>query len=305
MFEMFHYAGWYLSCRVFGKRKPLQSVVFIGSVCNLQCLHCAIAKGVAEGKIPKFNFPMSRVKDLMQQCYDAGSRMVTFEGGEPLMWRDGDKTVEDLVKEAKKMGFVSTSFSTNGTLPIPNSCTDRIFVSLDGTREFHDAIRGKGQFDLLVKNVAASKYPHISVNFVANRINYGCIDDLMKELKSHKNIKGISFNLHTPHGGTEDMLLPREKRIEFIDKVIKYKKEGYTIINSTEGLRRLRENSYKPQCWITDFVLPDGKRYAQCMGSLEPGVCKNCGYGMGAEMSAIWELKPSTIIEGMKLFSKV
>jgi len=134
MFEVFHYANWYLQCRILGKRMPLQSVIFITSHCNLQCRHCSIARMVAEGKLPQEHFPLAKVRNLLQQCYNAGSRMVTFEGGEPLMWRDGDYDLEYLVKEAKRIGFLSTSYSTNGSLPIPDSSTDRIFVSLDGTR---------------------------------------------------------------------------------------------------------------------------------------------------------------------------
>ena len=304
MFELAHYAAWHFKCRFMGKRMPLQSVVFITSYCNLQCKHCAIAKLVAEGQIKREHFPLSKVKDLLKQCYDAGSRMVTFEGGEPLMWRDGDCDLEHLVKEARNMGFFSTSYSTNGTLPIPNSSTDRIFVSLDGTKEYHDAIRGEGNFDLTMKNIAESAYPHISVNFVANKINWECVSDVVELTAKTKNIKGISINFHTPHGGTEDMFLPWDKRRQVVDKVIKLKKEGYPIINSTAGLKRLRDNNYTKRCWITDFVLPDGKRHPQCFGA-EEGICDKCGYGMGAEMSALYDLSPSTIIEGLKLFSKV
>ncbi len=304
MFEVFHYAGWYLQCRVLGKRKPLQSVIFITSYCNLRCRHCAIEKQVDEGKIPQEHFPLAKVKDLLQQCYDAGSRMVTFEGGEPLLWRDGNYDIEYLVQEAKRMGFLSTSYSTNGTLPIPASSTDRIFVSLDGTKKYHDAVRGEGSFDKLMTHIKESAYSHISVNFVANVINWECLDDLMKLVAETPKIKGISVNFHTPHAGTEDMFLPWDKRRIVVDKTLKYKKDGYPIINSTEGLKRLRENQYSKQCWITDFVLPDGKRYSQCIGAAE-GICDKCGYGMGAEMSALYELNFSTISEGLKLFSKI
>jgi Fe-coproporphyrin III synthase len=304
MLEIFYYANWYFKSRFLGKKIPLQSVIFIGSRCNLKCKHCGVAKATEAGLLDGEDFPFEKVISLMKQCYDAGSRMVTFEGGEPLLWKEGDLVLEDLITAAHKMGFVSTSFSTNGTLPIPNGKTDRIFVSLDGTRKYHDMIRGDGCFDLAIKNINESNYPHLSVNFVANVMNWSDLPDFIETVSKIPNIKGISVSFHTPHTGTEDMFLPWDKRHQVVDWLIDFKKKGYPIINSTEGLRRLRDNKYVQRCWVTDFVLPDGKRYPYCPG-YEEKICEKCGYGMGAEMSAVWDLVPSTIIVGLKLFSKV
>lgn len=303
MFELVHYAVWYAGCCLLGKRTPIQSVVFITSRCNLNCKHCAIAKGVAEGMLKAEDFTFSQVMDLLEQCYNAGSRMVTFEGGEPLLWQDGSCNLEDLVKEARKMGFLSTSYSANGTLPIPNSSTDRIFISLDGTKEYHDAIRGKGTFDLAMQNIEESQYPHISVNMVVNNINWRCVPEVIDLVAKARNIKSISINFHTPHVGVEGLFLPWDKRKLVLDQVIKFKKDGYPIANSLAGLKRMYDNKFTKRCWISNFVLPDGKLHPQCLGA-EEGICDRCGYGMGAEMSALYDLAPSTIREGLRLFSK-
>jgi len=258
---------------------------------------------VAEGTLKAEHFTFSKVMDLLKQCYDAGSRMVTFEGGEPLLWQDGNHNLEDLVKEAKRMGFLSTSYSTNGALPIPNSSADRIFVSLDGTKEFHDEIRGKGSFDQLMYNIEQSAYPHISVNMVVNNVNWECVSDVIRLVAEVRNIKSISINFHTPHAGVEDLFLPWDKRRQVLDQVVEAKKEGYPIANSLEGLKRMYDNRFTKRCWITNFALPDGKLHPQCPGA-EEGICDKCGYGMGAEMSALYDFAPSTIKEGLKLFSK-
>jgi len=189
-------------------------------------------------------------------------------------------------------------------LPIPDSSTDRIFVSLDGTKEFHDDIRGKGSFDQLIQNIEHSPYPHISVNMVVNNINWKCVSDVIQLVTEARNIKSISINFHTPHAGVEDLFLPWDKRRQVLDQVIKFKKEGYPIANSLAALKLMYNNTFTKRCWITNFVLPDGKVHPQCPGA-EEGVCDRCGYGMGAEMSALFNLAPSTIREGLKLFSKV
>jgi len=270
----------------------------------LSCKHCTFARTVAREELKAEDFPFPKVTNLLKQCYDAGSRMVTFEGGEPLLWQDGERNVEYLVKEARRIGFISTSYSTNGTLPIPNSSTDRIFVSLDGTKEFHDAIRGEGVFERVMWNIEESPYPHISVNMDVNDINWTCVPDVIDLVAKTRNINGISINFQSPHAGTEELFLPWDKRQMVLDQVIKLKKEGYPIANSFAGLKRMYDNKYTRRCWISNFALPDGELHAMCPGA-EEGICDRCGYGMGAEMSALFDLAPSTIREGLKLFSKV
>lgn len=295
-------ALWYLKCRLLGKRIPLQSVVFITTRCNLSCQHCLIAKEIASGSLKAEDFKYAQILEILRHCYDAGSRIVHFEGGEPLLWRDGDYTIEDLIGESKRIGFFATSFTTNGTLPIKTDA-DLIWVSLDGMREIHDEIRGKGCFDRLMENVEGSSHPHICANMVINPLNWGTVEEVVKIVAQSKAFRGISINFHTPHPGVEDLFLPWEQRREVLDRVIKLKRQGFPIVNSYAGLKKLYSNNWHRRCWITNFVLPDGGIYEECSGRRE-GICQQCGYGMGTEMSSLFDLKPSAIISGLGLFSK-
>ncbi len=63
-------------------------------------------------------------------------------GGETFLWKDGDKTIRDLVKEAKEMGFLIVNVVTNGTFPLDLPEADLIMLSLDGDKNKHNMIRG-------------------------------------------------------------------------------------------------------------------------------------------------------------------
>jgi len=219
------------------------------------------------------------------------------------IYGDGSEksNLEDLVQEAKRTGFFAVTFTTNGTLPI-KSGADLIWVSIDGTREIHDQIRGKGSFDWLIENVEGSSHPRIYANMIINPLNYRVVEDVVKMVAQSKGFRAISMSFHTPHPGVEDLFLPWEKRKEVLDKVIELKKHGFPIINSFAGLNLHYSNKWKRRCWMNNFAFPDGEIHSECWGSRD-GICDRCGYGMGAEMSALFDLKPSPIGAALRLFS--
>ena len=76
-------------------------------------------------------------------------------GGEPLLYPGFDLLAETLAGRDFSLGIV-----TNGTLlprhaDIVCKCLDRIFVSMDGGRADHDAMRGAGVYDRAVAGLAA------------------------------------------------------------------------------------------------------------------------------------------------------
>mgnify|MGYP002510909286 CR=1 FL=1 len=148
MKKLFYLGQWFLRARLFGRKAPLQTVLFISDVCNLRCKHC----NVYELKNPH-NMTYEQVREHLQYSYDLGSRFVDFEGGEVTIWKDGDYRINDLIDLAKKIGFFSCTITTNAQLPFAGSHADSIWVSLDGIN-FHEEVRGKGTIAKLEKNIA-------------------------------------------------------------------------------------------------------------------------------------------------------
>lgn len=286
---------WFFKAKFLGKKNPLQSVIFISDKCNLKCKHC----NVYARKEPNIK-TYEQIKEELQYCYNIGSRFVDFEGGEPTMWHDGDHDLNSLIRLAKDMGFFSTTITTNAVKPFADSQADSIWVSLDGLGEYHDAVRGKGVFEKLVQNIESSEHSDLSVNMVVNAINYRSVDETIEFVKNNPHIKSISINFHTPYEGTEDMFLDWDIRSQVIDRVIAYKKKGYPIMNSVSGLKLMKHNKFKKQCWVSNFILADGTRLTECSGKTA-GICDRCGLCMAGEMRSVMTLKPDTIFAGMKL----
>ena len=287
---------WFFKAGILRKKIPLQTVIFISDRCNLKCKHCNI---YAKGAVITKNY--NQIKEELEYSYKLGSRFVDFEGGEPTMWYDEEgRNLNSLIRLAKEIGFFSATVTTNAVMPFNDSEADSIWVSLDGLGEYHDAIRGKGVFDRLVRNIADSGHKELSVNMVVNNINYKSLDETIEFAKSIPQIKSISINFHTPYEGTEELMLDWDRRIEAIDKVISYKKRGYPIMNSVSGLKLMKHNRFKKYCWVTNFILVDGTRLRECAGSVA-GVCDRCGFCMAGEMHSVMTLKPDTIFAGLKL----
>lgn len=296
MNKMFYLIKWLFSVKFLGQKKPLQSVIFITDKCNLRCRHCCIVK-----KSPCRMMSYEQVKVNLLKCYKDGSRFVDFEGGEPSLWRDGEKNINDLISLAKEIGFYSTTVTTNAQLPIIAN-SDLIWISLDGNKEAHDKNRGIGAYKNAMANIEKSNHPCLNINMTISKLNKQTVEEVANFALKNEKIKKISFNFYTPSKKDDEMMLSRKEKNEIIDKIIELKKKNYPIMNSFSGLNELKkeitkENSSK--CWITSFVDVDGKYTKGCLGA--PQICENCGFAMRAEMKSVFDLKIDTLLSGLDL----
>lgn len=290
-----YFVSWYGQVRLLGRRKPLQSVIFINNSCNLTCKHCCVYK--TQNPTVK---PYQQIEEELKRCYKAGSRFIDFEGGEPFLWRDGYLNINDLFDLAKNIGFFSTTVTTNAQLPFNHCRSDLIWVSLDGVGHYHDAIRGEGAFEKLEKNVALSDHRFLNANMVVNRLNIDSVEETIRFVTDHPKFKLIAINFHTPYPGTEELELDRETRIKVIDKILQLRRRGAPLMNTARGLERMKTLDFKKNCWITNFVLVDGSWHDECQGK-KANLCDRCGFAMSAEMQGLYELRPETIVAGLKV----
>lgn len=312
--QLFYLGFWFLRARFFGRRAPLQTVLFITDKCNLRCKHCSVY-GSAGYKQRSFE---DIVAD-MRYSYKQGSRFIDLEGGEPTLWKEGNRTINDLIDKALEIGFFSITVTTNAQQDFSWIHPQSIWVSMDGVGEYHDRIRGEGTFARLEENISKflshqgsndnskiqnSKFPSICVNMVVNALNYESLDAAMEYAKSNPAIEQISINFHTPYPGTEYLMLPPEKKAELIDKVLEYKRKGYPIMNSRSGLKLMKRNALGEiqlgkECFVTNFIYTDGSR-GLCLG-YGTEQCRVCGFCMAGEMASVWSFKLDTLLAGFKL----
>ena len=155
--------------------------------CNLRCKHCYQDDYCAEmTDAENFEVLDKYLRYLDENGY-AGHIYLT--GGEPLV----HPGFFSLCEKIEEKGLPLTVM-TNGTL-IDRSAANRmkwagvdvVQISLDGTKEIHDAIRGEGSFKKALEGIdhlVAQKIPVI-VSFTAQRKNIKCFEESAGICRDH------------------------------------------------------------------------------------------------------------------------
>ena len=290
--QLLYLPWWYFQVKFLGKKKPLQTVIFISNVCNYECKHCCVDKSSLS------TMSYEEVKSHLLYSFKQGSRFVDFEGGEPTLWRDGEKTVNDLCDLAKDIGFFSTTVTTNASEDFSWLNAEHVFVSLDGIKS-HDEIRSEGAFKRLETNIAKYRTPStLSVNMVINSINKEEVIETLEYAEKSPYINGISFNFYNQVGDNTFLKVTEKQTI--IDTLLDYKERNYNIINTKRGLKSLANPNYPKVCWITNFITVEENHFLGCP-SVNSEICNDCGLGMAGEMSALYNFSLDTIFSGLKL----
>ena len=283
LLQLIYLGWWFFRARFLGRRKPLQSVVFVTNGCNSTCRHCTHCTK-SEGFFCK---SFADIEKDLDYCYGQGARMLDIEGVHLLQWKDGELQVNDIFSLAKGKGF----FSVSTMVPAADYAAwqalqakvDVLWVSVMG---IHDCT--------LLENLQGT-----SLYMVVNNENYHELPAVLEFLQQHKDIRQIAFNFHTPFAGTEHLALSQQQREEVINQLIAYKHQGYRIMNSISGLKNMLSLRFKRHCWICNFIYCDGRRSPQCIDNMGSGICQCCGFSMAGEMNAVFSCKPDTILAGI------
>ncbi len=275
-----YFAGFGLKTVLFRKKDPILGTVIVTDKCNLNCKHCSV------GNITAIVHPYARIREEMRTLYDMGVRILFFCGGETFLWREGEKTIRDLVREAKRMGFLIVNVVTNGTFPIDLPEADLILLSLDGDRERHNAVRGD-TYDTIMANIRNASADNICFYMAINRINRDAVRDVCLLARDTKNVRAVSFNFHTPYPDTRELALSKEEKAACCEVIIEMMKEGAPVFNLKSAFPYLIDNSFPTPCYQC-VVIENGK-ISVCGRCIDvPGLCGECGYFFVAEYTLLF-----------------
>ena len=281
---------------LFRKKKPILGTVIATDRCNLKCKHCSV------NNITSVMHPYEKIKSEMQTLYDMGIRILFFCGGEVFLWRDGEKTIKDLVHEAKQMGFLIVNVVTNGTFKIDLPEADLILLSLDGDRERHNQIRGD-TYDTIMDNIRNATSDNICLYMAVNQLNKNVVTDVCRTARDTKNVRAVSFNFHTPYPDTRELALTKEDKKNVCDTISKMMDEGCPVFNLKSAFPYLIENKFPTPCHQC-VVIEDGK-ISTCGRCIDvPGLCEECGYFFVAEYTLIFRGNLKVIFEMFKTYLK-
>ncbi len=293
-------ADYYFKRKILGKRIPLIASFKVTYRCNLRCSGCPFhRRSDAERRQMTWREATGALDELQRR----GVPIVVFEGGEPLLWRDGTHDFSDLASYAKAR-FLRVAATTNGTYPL-NVPVDILWVSLDGLKETQDRLRSSS-FDQVWYNLETTSHPDIMIHLTLNRENWSETEALLQSLKKIPPVRGVTVQLFYPYGqGEAPLALSFDMRKAAIEKIIELKKKGFPIANSAGTLAAMIHNRWTCHDDVLVNVDPDGTItegcYVKSRGEIH---CADCGFTPVAEASRALDLRPGSILAGWRIFLK-
>ncbi len=276
---------------VLRRPEPLFYGIALTDRCNFECHGCHVSNS------GRPDMTWDRLVDTMQNAWNRGFRELYFSGGEPMLWHDGEHTIESAIAEARRIGFFHVHVYTNGTLGLDTSA-DLVWVSMDGLPGTFEMRRGN-HFSQVERAVREEQHPKTAVIYVIDSNTANGIEPFLQWVHETKfPIIGVMFYFHTPYYGRDELFLTAEKRAQVIDRLINCKRVGLPVINSWAGLLALKSGNWPRRLPVAYVMDVDGE-YVCCRASDD--ICVDCGYAACTEITESLRLRPSALL-GMRRY---
>ncbi len=209
--------------------------------CNLRCTHCYQTGGRTDElgleEIKSVAIEIDGTLKAWSGAYDiAFSPSFNITGGEPLLRQD----IFEIIETIGNLGF-NIYLLSNGTLitrerarVLAGLSVKGVQVSMEGTEEIHDSIRGKGSFASSVNGIRnlLEAGLNVTVNATLSEIN---ISDFMGlvELAVFLGVQRLGFSRLVPSGrglGLLDKMMGSEKVRETYEKIFSIRQKGLEIV---------------------------------------------------------------------------
>lgn len=223
--------------RVILTRRPEYIIWIFTASCNLDCLHCYTYRfrGLKE-------LPLEKKLSIVRDIGESGIEYVNLTGGEPLV----HPHIADLLLELHRYG-VEKSIVTNATVVLDRYLDTLyrtetfVFATIEGPREIHDEIRGRGTYDAAVKGIEKIKRRLSSFSIVAtvNKLNYKRVHEVV-DYAAHVDADELALLPIMPSGKA------------LITKVYVDATEYAEAVRKTH--ERAREQGVRLSTWCTPFA---------------------------------------------------
>lgn len=236
----------------------------------------------------KDDLPLEKWVDLIEKIPEHERLICAWTGGEPFL------RVNDL-RELTKF-FKWNWVATNGTLKLERIPRTTILVSIDGTKDIHNEIRGK--WDDIADNIIRDCY----IAYDITKIN-SSYDVLEKTIQFWRDkTSGIIYSFYTPRIGENNGLYQnREEKMGVVGDIEKLKNVyGNFIVNSIEQLYYCVKYDWSRNCPAAKTLVAfdaQGNVKKPCVlgGEVDCRVC-------GCAVPTFMRFRPSVIEKGIRLF---
>jgi Fe-coproporphyrin III synthase len=209
----------------FGKRRPILAYLKVTRRCNLDCYYCPwhTRADDFEGELSTTAW-QGIIDDVTKQ----GARVLVFEGGEPTLRRD----LPDLLDHATARGAL-TVLATNGHGDIWRFKPRAFTVSIDGRQSLHDAVRGKGSYETIRRNLARRGDRVVVGITVLTVDNCHDIEEMVEEMGPL--LDGFLFTFAYQYEAVDVKAIPRTLVAATNQTLLRLKKR-YPIMNPASQL---------------------------------------------------------------------
>jgi len=229
---------------------PLTTSISITQRCNSKCYYCDIWKW--QNFIP--DPTIEELKRIFSSLSNLGVKVVSLSGGEPLLRKDIEEVIS-IVKSYNMRAQIVTNgilLSKEKIIKLVKSGLDCVTLSLDTTDpEIYQKLRGvpfkiaERALELLIYSKEENPHMDVAISCVINRYNIGKLLPLAEKITDISKGK-ILINFQSYErvpGRVNDDLIPNPEMYptlrEEIEELIKMKKQGFPITNSSIFLRRI------------------------------------------------------------------
>ena len=265
--------------------------------CNLKCKHCYFFSSTKELKNRRTELSDEEWIKVFKYHRKLGTKIAILTGGEPTLRMD-------VIKEAIKI-FPSVQVVSNGIIKLPRFNgykQPKYWVSIDGTKETHDKIRGAKVFDKVIENIRENN-PVVTTTIMT--LNYKEIEDIVK-IAHDNGASGLILQFYTDYPDSS-LLLNGSILKKTIQDILKVMREyGDFIFYSKKMLEIYLSKEFVPHCiFKTGYIksyYPDGKQKFCVMGNSL--LCENCGCVVPITAYALFrKFDSGTVDKARKLFN--
>jgi MoaA/NifB/PqqE/SkfB family radical SAM enzyme len=176
------------------------AIVYVTNHCNLSCRHCFVFRDANPTK------PSPSIRDEMSDAamLETLAALRDRHGIVYMMWMGGEPLLKPkLLVEGVRLVPLNT-VTTNGTVPLIDLGPDVLYVvSLDGPEDLNDAIRGRGSYRKVMRNLERLPTDFsspVQVQCVVTRQNQDRLEELVLALQGC-GIGWMTFSFYVPGRG--------------------------------------------------------------------------------------------------------
>jgi radical SAM protein with 4Fe4S-binding SPASM domain len=277
--------------------------LFVTNDCNLRCTHCYVSSG---DFVPAREMQLEEMIRVVDEARALGVGQFQVTGGEPFMVRGIYDLLEHITAESDAVVLTNGMFLTPKNIKrlteMKGTGKLSFQISIDGpTAELHNAIRGKGAFEVTMRHIPQLVEAGFNVT-ISTAISTYTIDHMadMTRLVASLGVKQHHILWMQEWGRALDhqpeLMIP-PARVSQVMREVRQVAEDLGVTLDNEASLRLRVRGKQGRktdlcscAWESLAVFSDGQVYPCVWMAGAPGL--ECGNVLEQPLEQIWRHSP-------------